>query len=468
MRIHILGICGTFMAGVAALARAQGHHVTGSDGAAYPPMSTQLEQLGVTLCAGYKPEHLEPAPDIVIVGNALSRGNPAVEAMLRQGMPYTSGPQWLFEQVLSSRRVIAVAGTHGKTTTASILAWILEDAGQQPGFLIGGVPQNFDVSARLGAGDCFVVEADEYDTAFFDKRSKFVHYRPHIAVLNNLEFDHADIFASIAEIKTQFHHLIRSVADNGCIVANGRDDNLASTLAMGCWTPIEYFGIDNAPDAWSATLSSNDGRRFTVRTPDGESAPVSWEQIGLHNVYNALAAVAAASHAGVSVTQSCRSLATFQPVQRRLQCLYRGNDIHVYDDFAHHPTAIRETLTAMRAAVGKDRVLAVFEPRSNTMRIGTHREQLLDAFESADRAWLYRPANLDWDLNALADGHRVQVEPSIDTIIEQILAVARPRDHIVIMSNGDFSGLHRRLIERFQADPSSMELGRADTIKVSQ
>jgi UDP-N-acetylmuramate: L-alanyl-gamma-D-glutamyl-meso-diaminopimelate ligase len=468
MHVHILGICGTFMAGIAALARALGHHVTGSDSAAYPPMSTQLEQLGVTLCAGYKPEHLEPTPDIVIVGNALSRGNPAVEAMLRQDMPYTSGPQWLFEQVLSSRRVIAVAGTHGKTTTASILAWILEDAGQQPGFLIGGVPQNFDVSARLGAGGYFVVEADEYDTAFFDKRSKFVHYRPHIAVLNNLEFDHADIFASIAEIKTQFHHLVRSVADNGCIIVNGSDDNLASTLAMGSWTPIEYFGIDNAPDSWGATLSSNDGRRFTVRSPGGASDAVSWGQIGRHNVSNALAAVAAASHAGVSVTQSCQSLATFQPVQRRLQCLYRGNDIHVYDDFAHHPTAIRETLTAMRAAVGEARVLAIFEPRSNTMRIGTHREQLLDAFESADRAWLYRPANLDWDLSALADGHRVQVEPSIDTIIEQIVAVARPSDRIVIMSNGDFSGLQRRLIERLQADLGSMELGSADTIKFSQ
>ncbi|MDH3377369.1 MAG: UDP-N-acetylmuramate:L-alanyl-gamma-D-glutamyl-meso-diaminopimelate ligase [Gammaproteobacteria bacterium] len=467
MHVHILGICGTFMAGIAALARALGHDVTGSDGAAYPPMSTQLEQLGVTLCAGYEPEHLTPAPDLVVVGNALSRGNPAVEAMLRRGMPYTSGPQWLFEQVLGSRRVIAVAGTHGKTTTASILAWILDDAGQQPGFLIGGVPQNFNVSARLGEGECFVVEADEYDTAFFDKRSKFVHYRPHIAVLTNLEFDHADIFASIAEIKNQFHHLIRSIADNGCIIVNGEDNNLAATLAMGSWTPIEYFGIDNAPDTWSATLSSTDGRHFTVRSPDGESAAVSWEQIGRHNVTNALAAVAAASHAGVSFTQSCQSLATFRPVQRRLQCVYRGNDIRVYDDFAHHPTAIRETLTAIRAAVGQARVLAVFEPRSNTMRIGTHREQLRDAFESADQTWIYRPANLDWDLNALADGHRVQIEPSVDTIIAQIVAVVRPADHIVIMSNGDFLGLQRRLIKRLQADLGSVELGGADAIKVS-
>ncbi|MDH3467453.1 MAG: UDP-N-acetylmuramate:L-alanyl-gamma-D-glutamyl-meso-diaminopimelate ligase, partial [Gammaproteobacteria bacterium] len=363
--------------------------------------------------------------------------------------------------------VIAVAGTHGKTTTASILAWILDDAGQQPGFLIGGVPQNFNVSARLGEGECFVVEADEYDTAFFDKRSKFVHYRPHIAVLTNLEFDHADIFASIAEIKNQFHHLIRSIADNGCIIVNGEDNNLAATLAMGSWTPIEYFGIDNAPDTWSATLSSTDGRHFTVRSPDGESAAVSWEQIGRHNVTNALAAVAAASHAGVSFTQSCQSLATFRPVQRRLQCVYRGNDIRVYDDFAHHPTAIRETLTAIRAAVGQARVLAVFEPRSNTMRIGTHREQLRDAFESADQTWIYRPANLDWDLNALADGHRVQIEPSVDTIIAQIVAVVRPADHIVIMSNGDFLGLQRRLIKRLQADLGSVELGGADAIKVS-
>jgi len=452
MHIHILGICGTFMAGVAALARAMNHDVTGSDAGAYPPMSTQLAQLGIGIAVGYEPRHLNPTPDLIIVGNALSRGNPLVECMLRARIPYISGPQWLYEQVLAGRTTLAIAGTHGKTTTASILAWLLEDAGLAPGFLIGGVPQNFGVSARLGDTSPFVIEADEYDTAFFDKRSKFVHYRPHVAVLNNLEYDHADIFKSIEDIKTQLHHFIRTIADDGCLIVNREDRQLHETLELGVWTPIEEFSIDHNTTLWSATAVTEDCRRHTVEHHGKRVAEVQWTQMGRHNMSNALAAVAAAYHAGVTVEQACRSLATYQPVKRRLQCIYSDRGVHVYDDFAHHPTAIRQTLAALRAATGSDRIIAVFEPRSNSMRMGVYRDDLLTAFDDADMVWIYNSPPLAWDIGNMRniEASQVYVVDSIDSIVEQLLVEIREGDHVIIMSNGDFSGIHQRLIGKLE------------------
>jgi UDP-N-acetylmuramate: L-alanyl-gamma-D-glutamyl-meso-diaminopimelate ligase len=448
MHIHILGICGTFMGGIAQLARAAGHEVSGSDANVYPPMSTQLEAAGIALQEGFHPEHLQPAPDQVVVGNALSRGNPAVEYLLDQGLAYTSGPQWLAEHVLRDRWVLAVAGTHGKTSTSSILAWILEYAGLKPGFLIGGVPNNFGISARMGDSPFFVVEADEYDTAFFDKRSKFVHYRPRTAILNNLEFDHADIFADVAAIQRQFHHLVRTIPASGLIVSNAEDGNLSEVLEMGCWTPVETVSVGEFPAQWRARKLVADGSRFEVWFEGERQGEASWDQLGDHNVHNALAAIAAARHAGVPVAQALAALGEFRGVKRRMEVRGIARGATVYDDFAHHPTAIETTLAGLRGKVGGARILAVLEPRSNTMRLGVHRAAIAPALALADRVWLYEPPDLGWNLADVAQAAKppTDVLPSIDALIAAIAAEARPGDHIVIMSNGGFGGIHARLL----------------------
>jgi len=447
MRIHILGIGGTFMGGVAVLARALGHDVTGSDARVYPPMSTQLEAQGIALREGYDPAHLEPAPDLVIIGNALTRGNPAVEYVLDRGLPYISGAQWVAENVLHTRWVLAVAGTHGKTTTTGMLAWILEYANLRPGFLVGGVPENFGVSARLGDAPFFVIEADEYDTAFFDKRSKFVHYRPRTAILNNLEFDHADIFPDLGAIQRQFHHLVRTVPKTGLLVVNGADPALAETLAMGCWTPAEKFGT---ADGWQAEPLVADGSRFRVTLRGQEQGVVEWDLIGGHNMLNALAAIAAARHAGVPVATGCVALKEFRNVKRRLEVRGTARGVTVYDDFAHHPTAIRVTLEALRARVGGKRIVAVLEARSNTMRMGVHREQLAPALAGADRVLLYQPADLKWDLNTVAAALKGQarVFRSVDDIVQTLADELRSDDQVLIMSNGGFEGIHAKLLAR--------------------
>jgi UDP-N-acetylmuramate: L-alanyl-gamma-D-glutamyl-meso-diaminopimelate ligase len=445
MKLHILGICGTFMGGIAALARELGHQVEGSDANVYPPMSTQLEALGITLAAGYAAEYLVPPPDQVIIGNALSRGNPAVEHVLDARLPYRSGPQWLGEHVLGDRQVLAVAGTHGKTTTTSLLAWLLEAQGCAPGFLIGGVPGNFERSARVGSGP-FVIEADEYDTAFFDKRSKFVHYRPSIAILNNLEFDHADIFPDLAAIERQFHHLVRIVPGNGRLIVNAEDRNLARVLAMGCWTPVDSFGID-AGD-WRAHLLKADGSVFRVShrgTPVGEAR---WSLVGRHNVMNALAALAAVHAAGGSAAEALTALEDFASVKRRLERLDAGTDsgITVYDDFAHHPTAIATTLEGLRARVGDARILAAVEPRSNSMRLGVHADELAPSLRDADRIVFLQRPELPWDAQrviAALDG-RGQAAASVDALLDALAAIAQPGDHVVFMSNGGFEGAPRR------------------------
>jgi UDP-N-acetylmuramate: L-alanyl-gamma-D-glutamyl-meso-diaminopimelate ligase len=454
MRIHILGIGGTFMGGVAVLARALGHSVTGSDAKVYPPMSTQLEAEGIALREGYNPAHLDPAPDLVIIGNALSRGNPAVEHVLDRGLPYISGAQWVAENVLHGRWVLAVAGTHGKTTTTSMLAWILEYANLKPGFLVGGVPENFGVSARLGNEPFFVIEADEYDTAFFDKRSKFVHYRPRTAILNNLEFDHADIFPDIAAIRRQFHHLVRSVPGSGLLVVNGADAQLAETLAMGCWTPVEKFG-DRA--GWQAEPLVADGSRFRVLFKGQEQGTVEWDLIGTHNVLNALAALAAARHAGVPVKSGCAALKEFRNVKRRLELRGTVRGVTVYDDFAHHPTAIHTTLAALRARVGGKRIVAVLEARSNTMRMGVHRAELGPALAAADQVILFQPAEFPWDINIVtaALNGRARVFRSVDEIVTVLGQELRPDDQVLIMSNGGFDGIHAKLLARLAATPSA-------------
>jgi UDP-N-acetylmuramate: L-alanyl-gamma-D-glutamyl-meso-diaminopimelate ligase len=450
MHIHILGIGGTFMGGVAALARALGHDVAGSDARVYPPMSTQLEAQGIALREGYDPAHLDPAPDLVIIGNALSRGNPAVEHVLDRGIPYTSGAQWVAENVLQGRWVLAVAGTHGKTTTTSMLAWILEYANLKPGFLVGGVPENFGVSARLGDEPFFVIEADEYDTAFFDKRSKFVHYRPRTAILNNLEFDHADIFPDVAAIQRQFHHLVRTVPKSGLLLVNGNDTRLDETLAMGCWTPVEKFGV---PGGWQAEALVPDGSRFRVLFQGREQGVVEWGLIGAHNVLNALAAVAAARHAGVPVASGCAALSEFLNVKRRMEVRGTVRGTTVYDDFAHHPTAIRMTLEALRARVGSQRIVAVLEARSNTMRMGVHRDELAVALAGADQVILYQPADLKWDLNGVAGSlnGRARVFRAVDEIVATLAAELRAGDQVLIMSNGGFEGIHAKLLARLAA-----------------
>jgi UDP-N-acetylmuramate: L-alanyl-gamma-D-glutamyl-meso-diaminopimelate ligase len=444
MRLHILGICGTFMGGVAALARELGHEVEGSDQNVYPPMSTQLEQLGITLKSGYRAEHLAPAPDLVVVGNALSRGNAAVEHFLDAGIPYVSGPQWLGEQMLRDRQVFAVAGTHGKTTTTAMLAWVLDACGRAPGFLIGGVPQNFEVSARLGSGDAFVIEADEYDTAFFDKRSKFVHYRPRIAILNNLEFDHADIFPDVAAIQRQFHHLVRTVPGSGRLIVNAEDAHLAEVLEQGCWTPVTRFGIDSGD--WQARLTQADGSVFRVVVDGVDRGEVNWELIGRHNVMNALATLAAADAAGVETRAAIAALAGFRSARRRLERIGEVGGVQVYDDFAHHPSAIATTLAGLRARVGNARILVGLEPRSNSMRQGAHAQELAPSLRDADAVVLLQRPELPWDaarVTTALEG-RGATAPSVDALLADLHAQARAGDHVVFMSNGGFENAPRR------------------------
>jgi UDP-N-acetylmuramate: L-alanyl-gamma-D-glutamyl-meso-diaminopimelate ligase len=444
MHIHIVGVGGTFMGGIAVLAKELGHRVTGSDLKVYPPMSTQLEAQGIALWEGYDGAHLDPAPDLVIIGNAISRGNVEVEAVLDRGLRYTSGAQWLSDYVLQGRWVLAVAGTHGKTTTTSMVTWILEYAGLAPGFIIGGVPENFGVSARLGRTPFFAVEADEYDTAFFDKRSKFVHYHPRTAILNNLEFDHADIFPDLDAIKRQFHHLVRIVPHSGLLVVNGTDANLAAVLDMGCWTPREAFGVATG---WSARLLTPDASRFEVRFQGAAQGEVAWDLAGEHNVHNALAAIAAARHAGVPVATALTALGTFRNVKRRLEVRGEVGGITVYDDFAHHPTAIAVTIAALRGRRPR-RLIAVLEPRSNTMRMGVHRDSLAASLADADAAYLYQPADLGWDLtSAVASlGSKAQVLTDIDALVARLATDLKSGDHVLIMSNGAFGGIHGKLL----------------------
>ncbi len=450
MRIHILGICGTFMGGIAALAKALGHEVEGSDADVYPPMSTQLEALGIRLFQGYRPEHLKPAPDVVVVGNALSRGNPALEHVLAEGIAYQSGPQWLYNELLHRRHVIAIAGTHGKTTTTSMVAWILEQAGLDPGFLIGGVAPDLGVSARLGKGRHFVVEADEYDTAFFDKGSKFLHYRPRTLVLNNLEYDHADIFPDLAAIETQFHYLLRSVPGNGLIAVNGADAALQRVIERGCWTPRQTFGAAGAD--WQAAEAKADGSAFDVLHLGKKVARVDWSLLGTHNVNNALAAIAAAKHAGVTPAQAAAALGKFQGVKRRLEVLARVDGVTVYDDFAHHPTAVATTLVGLRARVGKERILAVMEPRSATMKMGVHRDTLAGSLEQADRVFVYQAPNVKWDVAGAFSplGTRASVIRDLDALADAVMSELQRGDHVLIMSNGGFGGFHEKLIDRLE------------------
>jgi UDP-N-acetylmuramate: L-alanyl-gamma-D-glutamyl-meso-diaminopimelate ligase len=440
------------MGGVAAIAKAAGYRVTGADLNVYPPMSTQLQELGIDFIQGYGAEQLELRPDIVVVGNALSRGSPVVEAMLDRGMAYTSGPQWLAEQVLREKHVIAVAGTHGKTTTTAMLTWILEEAGLAPGFLVGGVPSNFDSTARLGKGPFFVIEADEYDTAFFDKRAKFVHYRPRTAILNNLEFDHADIYPDIAAIRRQFNELLRTVPAAGRIIVNGEDAELATTLKMGCWTPCETFAVSGAE--WSAVIAPGSAAgRFAVLYRGKTVAEVSWPLLGEHNVMNALAAIAAARHVGVPPEDAARALGAFRGVKRRMEIRGVIDGVTVYDDFAHHPTAIATTLSGLRARVAGARIVAVLEPRSNTMKLGVHREQIAPALALADRAWFLNSPDLGWDLpGAVASlGDRARFAASVDALVKGLADDSAPGDHILVMSNGGFGGLHDKLLAALRA-----------------
>jgi UDP-N-acetylmuramate: L-alanyl-gamma-D-glutamyl-meso-diaminopimelate ligase len=446
MHIHILGICGTFMGSLAVLAKELGHRVTGSDANVYPPMSTQLQAQGIELTQGYDAAQLEPAPDLVVIGNALSRGNPAVEYVLNKGLPYVSGPQWLADHVLQGRWVLAVAGTHGKTTTSSMLAWVLEHAGMAPGFLIGGVPQNFAVSARLGQTPFFVVEADEYDSAFFDKRSKFVHYRPRTTILNNLEFDHADIFPDLAAIERQFHHLIRTVPSEGLVIHPTTEPALGRVIEMGCWTPVQTTGENGQ---WQANLLSADGSRFEVSFEGMMQGTVDWPLTGQHNVANALATLAAARHVGVVAPLGIEALCAFKSVKRRMEWVAEVQGVTLYDDFAHHPTAIATTLDGLRKRIGDAALIAVIEPRSNSMRLGAHRDGLPDSVRDADQVIWYAPPNLGWDLAATAAQCPVPavVADSLEAIIEWVKGQARPGTHVVIMSNGGFGGLHLKLAE---------------------
>ncbi|WP_166209224.1 UDP-N-acetylmuramate:L-alanyl-gamma-D-glutamyl-meso-diaminopimelate ligase [Cognatiluteimonas telluris] len=453
-KIHILGIAGTFMGGVAALARELGLGVEGSDQAVYPPMSTQLERLGIALQQGYAPDNIAPDCDQVVVGNALSRGNPAVEQVLDAGRAYTSGAQWLAENVLPGRDTLAVAGTHGKTTTTTILTFLLQAAGREPGFLVGGVAEDFGVSARLGRGREFVVEADEYDTAFFDKRSKFVHYRPLVAILNNLEYDHADIFPDVAAIQRQFHHLVRTVPRRGRLIVNGEDERLAEVLAMGCWTPVERFGLDGRDDyEWTARLRNDDGSAFVVVHQGRELGEVRWPLLGRHNVMNALAALAAAHAVGVDVAGVLPALASFRSVKRRMEVVGEHDGITVYDDFAHHPTAIATTLAGLRAKVGAARIVVAMEPRSNSMRLGAHADALAPSLAHADVVVFLQRPELAWDAGqviAALDGEGVGVADA-DTLIAQLCQRVRAGDHVVFMSNGGFDGAPRRFLTALQA-----------------
>ena len=461
MHIHILGICGTFMGGIAAIARQAGHRVTGCDANVYPPMSTQLEAQGIELIEGFSPDQLlqfETLPDLFVIGNVVSRGNPLMEAILNQGLPYTSGPQWLGEKVLFSRHVLAVAGTHGKTTTSAMLTWILEFNAYQPGYLIGGVPLNFTVSARLGQSKYFVIEADEYDTAFFDKRSKFVHYRPRTALLNNLEFDHADIFMDLAAIETQFHHLVRTVPSNGLLVVNGQESALERVITRGAWAPVELFGQD-VQNEWS--LISQEGDGFIALQLGKPVATVKWAPdsgvMGRHNQLNALAAIACANHIGISPVDAALALAQFKNVKRRLETVGVANGVTVYDDFAHHPTAITSTIDGLRRRVGQARILAVLEPRSNTMKLGVMKAQLPHSLQAADKIFAYGARDgkesLGWDLREVllplntTEPNKALAFDELGDLVEAVAKEAQPGDHILVMSNGGFGGVHEKILQ---------------------
>jgi len=445
LHIHILGICGTFMGGLALIARELGYKVSGSDQNVYPPMSTQLEQQGIQLMNGYKAENLDCKPDLVVIGNAMSRGNEEVEAVLNRGLKYISGPQWLSEHVLQDKWVLGVAGTHGKTTTSSMLAWVLEYQGFKPGFLIGGIPLNFGLSARLGESDFFVIEADEYDSAFFDKRSKFVHYRPRTAILNNLEFDHADIFDDLAAIKKQFHHLVRTVPGDGLIIAPASDSNIADVLDMGCWTPVAKTAI-NTDGQWQALLVKADGSQFKVYFEGEEQGIVDWSLTGEHNVYNAMSAIVAAKHIGILPVDTIRALKRFKNVKRRMEVIANIKGITIYDDFAHHPTAIEMTLDGLRKQVADEKIIAIVEPRSNTMRMGIHTKSLAESLDKADLALIYQPENLDWDLSELQSyAKNIEICTTLDSIIDKLKAQASDKSHFVLMSNGSFGGIYQRL-----------------------
>lgn len=448
MHIHILGICGTFMGGAAILARQLGHKVTGSDANVYPPMSTLLESQGIEIIEGFDPSQLDPAPDLVVIGNAMSRGNPCVEYVLNSQIRYTSGPQWLQEFLLHDRWVLAVSGTHGKTTTSSMLAWILEDCGYQPGFLVGGVLGNFGVSARLGESVFFVVEADEYDSAFFDKRSKFVHYHPRTLVMNNLEFDHADIFDDLEAIKHQFHHLVRTVPGNGRILAPKQDTDLEDVLSRGCWSETEFSGKQGD---WQAEKLIADGSQFKVFFQGEEVGIVNWDLVGDHNVDNALMAIAAARHVGVTPDLACESLAKFINTKRRLELKGEVNGVTVYDDFAHHPTAIELTLGGLRNKVGEDnKIIAVLEPRSATMKRGVHKDTLAASLTKADEVFLYQPESIEWSVEDIARQCQqpAQVSNSVDQLVDKIVSSAKSGDHILVMSNGGFEGIHGKLLAK--------------------
>lgn len=457
MKIHILGICGTFMGGIALLAKESGINVTGSDKNVYPPMSTLLENQGVDVRQDFVSSNIDEDTDEVVVGNFMRRGMPVIEDLLNQQTNYTSGPQWLYENILRDRWVLAVAGTHGKTTTASILAWILEYAGMSPGFLIGGVPENFGVSARLGDSPFFVVEADEYDTAFFDKRSKFVHYHPKTLILNNLEFDHADIFPDLEAIKTQFHHLMRIVPGEGLVVSNDQEASIDDVLKRGCWTPIERFSSANKAEAsvsadnrlWQVEYLKEDGSEFRVLLGGDVLGIVNWNLIGKHNVSNALAAIAAARHVGVPVSHAIAALSEFKGIKRRMQLRGKVDNISVYDDFAHHPTAIKTTLDGLRSNVGEQRIVAVLEPRSNTMRMGVHENSLADALQAADQVVLYQPHEADWKMQSVVDdlGAKASLYRDIDVLVKALVANSQSDDQLLIMSNGGFGGIHEKLLQ---------------------
>ncbi len=444
MHVHILGICGSFMGGIAAIAKSLGHKVTGSDKNVYPPMSTQLEALGIELTEGYCESQFDPAPDMVVIGNAMSRGNPAVEYVLNRNLPYTSGPQWLLDNLLKDRWVIGLSGTHGKTTTSSMVAWILEHAGLNPGYLIGGVPENFGVSARVGESPFFVIEADEYDSAFFDKRSKFVHYRPKTLVINNLEFDHADIFADLWAIQTQFHHLVRMVPENGLILTPNNTPAIEDMLKKGCWSSRQSLGKE-----WHAELLKKDGSEFNVLHNGVIAGTVTWALVGQHNVDNALMAIAAAHHAGVTLPDTIEALSFFKNVKRRMEVKGEVNNITLYDDFAHHPTAIATTLDGLRKKVGNARILAVLEPRSNTMKMGVHKDTLANSWQKADEVYLYEPEGMDWSLvDSVAHSNApTHCFRDVEKIVQGVCNVAQPGDHILVMSNGGFEGIHGRILD---------------------
>ncbi len=459
MKIHILGICGTFMGGIALLARESGVTVSGSDENVYPPMSTLLEDQGIDVKQGFEINHLKTLEtDVdsqVVVGNVMTRGKEVVEYTLNQNLPYTSGPQWLYENILKDKWVLAVSGTHGKTTTASILAWILEYAGLNPGFLIGGVPENFGISARLGDSPFFVVEADEYDTAFFDKRSKFVHYHPTTLVINNLEYDHADIFPDLDAIKTQFHHLIRIVPEKGLIVLNVEESNIHDVLEKGCWTPQEEFSSENLDEAkvkgttgWNSCYINADGSEFKVFFNGELQGTVKWSLLGKHNVSNALSAIAAARNVGVPVQHAIDALSEFKGIKRRMELRGKVNNICVYDDFAHHPTAIETTLKGLRANIGSNKIIAVLEPRSNTMRLGIHKETLAASLNEADQVLLFQPKGLDWEMDHVLDAlpNKSSLHDDIDKLVAEICKEAKSGDHVLVMSNGGFGGIHEKLL----------------------